>query len=195
MGGKQARAWQQICFCLALLGSFSGCGAIDDLARQQEIDDQLASSHRLMAGGDFEASLRALTKVTEMALDQSPADVAWYKMGLVYLHPENPKRDRQQAMGSFNRVFSGFPESVWAEQAKIWVRVLSDAEESNRDLAQSRNALEASRQDAEQARQALEKSKLEVEKSRQEVERTKQILEKSRQVDIEIEEKRRVRGR
>jgi len=195
MGGKQVRAWQQICFCLALLVYFPGCSAIDDLARQREVRDALARGDRLMASSDFEGSLKAFETVAKIARDQAPADAAWYKMGLIYLHPRNPKRDRHQAIGSFSQVFSGFPESLWTEQARIWIAVLNEAEESTRDLARSKETIETSRQEAESIRQALEKSKLEVEKSRQEIERTRQILEKSRQVDIEIEEKRRVRGR
>lgn len=195
MGGKPVRPRQQIYFCLALLVYFSGCSLIDDLERQREVREALASGDQLLSRGDFAGSLKAFESVTEIARDQAPADAAWYKMGIVYLHPRNPKKDRHQAMGSFSRVFSRFPESSWAEQAKIWVDVLNEAEQSTRDLEKSKETLEGARQEAERNRQALEKSKLEIEKSRQEIERTKQIIEKSRQVDIEIEEKRRVRGR
>jgi hypothetical protein len=90
---------------------------------------------------------------------------------------------------------SGFPDSAWTEPAQVWVGLLNEVEISNRDLEASKGLIEASRQDAERNRQALEKSKQDAEKARQELERTKQILEKSRQVDIEIEEKRRARGR
>lgn len=195
MGGKPVRARQQIYFCLALLIFFSGCSAIDDLERQREMREALANGDQLLARGDFDGSLKAFESVAESAQDQTPADAAWYKMGLIQLHPRNPKKDPHQAIGSFSRVFSRFPESSWAEQAKIWVAVLNEAEQSTRDLARSKETIEASRQEAERDRQALEKSKQEIEKSRQEIERAKQIIEKSRQVDIEIEEKRRVRGR
>ena len=195
MGGKPVRARQQIYFCLALLVFFSGCSAIDDLRRQREVREALASGDQLLASGDFAGSLKAFESVAEIARDQAPADAAWYKMGLIYLHPRNPKQDRHQAIGSFSRVVGRFPESSWAEQAKIWVGVLNEAEESTRDLARSKEAIEASRQESEHNRQALEKSRQEIEKSRLEIERAKQIIEKSRQVDIEIEEKRRVRGR
>lgn len=195
MGGKPVRARQQIYFCLALLIFFSGCSAIDDLHRQREMREALANGDQLLARGDFDGSLKAFESVAESARDQAPADAAWYKMGLIHLHPRNPKKDPNQAIGSFSRVFSRFPESSWAEQAKIWVGVLNEAEASTRDLEKSKETIEAARQEAERNRQALEKSKLEIEKTRQEIERTKQIIEKSRQVDIEIEEKLRARGR
>lgn len=195
MGGKPVGARQQIYFCLALLIFFFGCSAIDDLERQRQVREALANADQLLARGDFDGSLKAFESVAEIAREQAPADAAWYKMGLIHLHPRNPKKDTHQAIGSFSRVFSRFPESSWAEQAKIWVGVLNEAETSTRDLEKSKEAIEAARQEAERNRQALEKSKLEIEKSRQEIERTKQIIEKSRQVDIEIEEKLRARGR
>ena len=195
MGGKPVRARLQNYFCLALLVLFSGCSAIADLDRQREVREALASGDQLLSRGDFAGSMKAFESVTEIARDQVPADAAWYKLGLIYLHPRNPQKDRHLAIGSFSRVFSGFPESSWAEQAKIWVGVLNEVEESTRDLARSKEIIEASRQEVERNRQALEKSKQEIEKSHQEIERTRQIIEKSRQVDIEIEEKRRVRGR
>jgi len=195
MGGKPVRAWQQVCFCLALLAQFCGCSAMEDLQRQREVREALARGDQLLSRGDFDGSLKAFANAAEVARDQAPADAAWYKMGLIYLHPHNPRKDLHLAIGSFSRVFSRFPESAWADQAKIWVSVLNEADETTRDLERSKVVLEAARQEAEQNRQALEKSKQEIEKSRQEVERAKQIIEKSRQVDIEIEEKRRVRGR
>ena len=195
MGGKPVRTRQQIYFCLALLVYFSGCSLVDDLARQRQLREALASGDQLLSHGDYAGSLKAFESVAEIARDQAPADAALYKMGIIHLHPRNPKKDRHRAIGSFSRVFSRFPESSWAEQAKIWVGVLNEAEESFRDLARSKETIEASRQEAERNRQALEKSKLENEKSRQEIERNRQIIEKSQQVDIEIEEKQRVRGR
>jgi outer membrane protein assembly factor BamD (BamD/ComL family) len=118
-----------------------------------------------------------------------------YNMGLVYAHPQNPKRDRRKAIGSFQRVTAHYPESPWVGQAKIWMGVLSEAEETGQEVKRSKEIIEISKQEAERSRQELEKSRQEIEKTRQEIERTKQIIERSRQVDIEIEEKRRVRGR
>lgn len=195
MGGKPVRAWQQVCFCLALLVHFLGCSAIEDRQRQEEVREAFTRGEQLLSRGDFDGSLKAFASAAEIARDQAPADAAWYKIGLIYLDPRNPRKDRHQAIVTFDRVFSLFPESSLADQARIWVSVLNDAEETTRDLERSKETIEESRQEAEHSRQALEMSKQEIEKARQEIERAKQIIEKSRQVDIEIEEKRRMRGR
>ena len=195
MGGKPVRPRQQVYFCLALLIFFSGCSLFDDFQRQRELRDGLANGDQLLLRGDFDGSLKAFDNVAFIAQDRPPADIAVYNMGLVYAHPDNPKKDRRKAIGSFSRVVARYPESPWAEPAKIWVGVLSEAEESKLEIERAKEIIEISNQDAERSRQALEKSRQEVEKSRQEVEKTKQIIERSKQVDIEIEQKRRDRGR
>ncbi len=195
MGGKPFRSRQYICFCFALLIFISGCSVIDDFHRQRELRQALTSGSQLLLQGDFDGSLQAFENAAVLAQDQPPADFAAYNIGLVYAHPQNPQRDRRKAIDSFTRVASRYPESPWAGQAMIWVGVLNEVEESRQEVERSKEIIELAKQEAERNRQALEKSQQEIEKSRQEIERTKQIMEKSRQVDIEIEEKRRVRGR
>jgi len=195
MGGKSGRTWQQIYLCLALLVGLSSCSLLDDFERQRVVQDALTNADQLLRSGDFDGSLKAFEGVTEMAGEQAPADRAWYMMGIVYLHPHNPRKDRQNALGSFQRVVSRFPDSSWSEPARVWIALVNEAEAASRDLEKATELIEAARQESERNRQALERSQQEAEKSRQELERTRQIIEKSRQVDIEIEEKRRVRGR
>jgi chemotaxis regulatin CheY-phosphate phosphatase CheZ len=164
--------------------------------------DALETGNRLLSEGDFERSLRVFESVAAMAGERPPADVAVYKTGLVYAHPKNPTRDLHKAMTAFSQVASSYPASVWGEQAKVWLEVLKETEDSKKEIVQSREAAEKSRLELEKNRQALEKSRQEIEKSRleldrtrQEIEKTKQVIEKSKQVDIEIDQKRRDRGR
>ncbi|MSP38407.1 MAG: hypothetical protein EXR70_07950 [Deltaproteobacteria bacterium] len=182
MGGKPIRPRQQVYFYLALLTFFGACSVVDDLDRQRQMQDGLV----LLQQGEFDGSLKVFETVAASSQDRPPADAANYHIGLVLAHPQNPKRDRLKAMGAFGRVVARFPESSWAEQSRIWISVLNEAEESKQEIERSKQLVEKSRQEAERSRLAVEKSK-------QEIERTKQIIEKSRQVDIEIEQKRRDR--
>ena len=170
--------------------------------RQRELRDDLAAGNTLLAQADFDGSLKMFQKVLMTAQDKPPADMATYCIALVYAHPQNPRRDLQKARSSFDRVIRGYPNSPWAEQAKIWVGVLNDREESKQEAEKARQELEKSKQEAETNRLAIERSKQEIDKSRlelekikQEVEKTKQMIEKSKQVDMEIDQKRRERGR
>lgn len=95
---------------------------------RREANEYLMLAQNLMAKGDYEGSLRESQKVLGLLNDQSPADTAIFNMGLVYAHPKNPKKDNKRAIYFFNRVIKGYPDSPWAEQAKIWVGVLDGVE-------------------------------------------------------------------
>jgi TolA-binding protein len=141
----------------------------------------MVQGQALLERGDFDGSLQHYRRVLLLAGSGPPADSALFNIGLIYAHPENPRRDNEKAVGSFNTVVDRYPQSQWVGQAKIWLGVLREAEKS--------------RDDIERARVVIENFRQEVEKSRQVIEKSKQVIERSRQVDIEIEQKRRDRGR
>ena len=202
MGRERTRKGQHFYFCLALLVWLTGCSLWQESIRRRDMRDALEAGNRLLSEGDFERSLRVFESVAALAGDQPPADAAVYKTGLAYAHPKNPTRDLHKAMTAFSQVASFYPTSVWGEQAKVWLEVLKETEDSKKLIVQAREAMEKSQFELEKNRQALEKSRQEIEKSRleldrtrQEIEKTKQVIEKSKQVDIEIDQKRRDRGR
>jgi tetratricopeptide (TPR) repeat protein len=172
------------------------------LADRNQIRDSMLQGQALFARGDFSGSLKEYQRVLSMAPASSPSDLASFNTGLIYAHPGNPLRDHQKAVGAFQWVITHHPESPWVDQARIWIDVLEDLSqakrqiaESTREIEKSNQALERSRREVELAKQTLGQSKQEIEKLRQEIEKSKQAFEKSRQVDIEIEQKRRVRGK
>ena len=95
---------------------------------RREADEYLILAQNLLAKGDYEGSLRESQRVLGLLKDQTPADTAVFNMGLIYAHPKNPKKDNKRAIFFFNRVIKGYPDSPWAEQAKIWVGVLDGVE-------------------------------------------------------------------
>ena len=94
---------------------------------RREANESLILAQNLMAKGDYEGSLRESQKVLGLLKDQPPADTAIFNMGLIYAHPKNPKKDNKRAIYFFNLI-KGYPDSPWAEQAKIWVGVLDGVE-------------------------------------------------------------------
>lgn len=200
MGRKRIGPRQYFYFCFALLIFFAGCSLFQESSRRREMREALATGNQLLIRGDFDGSIKSYENVLAVAQDKPPADVALYQMGLAYAHPENPKRDLQMAMSSFSRVASAYPTSPWAEQARVWLGVLKETQDSRREIAESRQEIEKSKEEIEKNRVAIEKSRQEIEKSRAELEKTKheieknrQVIEKSKQVDIEIDQKRRER--
>lgn len=202
MGGKPIGRWQQICICLALLIIISGCSLFQESIQRRDLRQALTQGHQLLAHADYEGSLNAFQNVIVIARDQPPADAAIFYIGVVEAHPQNPRRDRRKALGSFTRVLSQYPESKFAEPAKAWIGVLNEIDATKQEIERtkleaekSKQEIEKSRLAAERSKQDAEKSRLELERSRQEFEKAKQLIEKSKQVDIQIEKKRRERGR
>jgi tetratricopeptide (TPR) repeat protein len=201
MGRKSVRAGKHLCVCLALL-IISGCSLLRDWREQRRIRESMLRGHSLFLYGDYEGAFIKYREAIVLAGKQAPADVASYNIGLIHAHPNNPERDNLKAIESFSKVISDYAESPWLEQAKIWVGVLQQAERSKQEaeitreaIEQSKQAIERSRQDAEKFKLAAEKSKQEVDKTRQEMEKSRQVLERANQIDIEIEQKKRDRGK
>ena len=195
MGRKRIRSGQYVCLCLALLGLIPGCSLLQDREQRREMRESMAQGQTLLARGDFDGSLSEYQKILSLAQELSPGDAATFNIGLIHAHPNNPKKDSQKAIDSFDSVIHRYPQSPLATQAKIWIGILNEAAESRQEIERSKQAIEKSHQEVERSKQIIEKSKQEIEKTKQEIEKSKQVIEKSKQVDIEIEQKRRERGR
>jgi outer membrane protein assembly factor BamD (BamD/ComL family) len=164
--------------------------------------ESLANGYQLLARADYDGAMRAFQNVVVIAKEQPPADAALFHMGLIQAHPNNTKKDAQRALSSFDRVVDRYPESSWIAPAKAWIGVIKEAEAAKKEIERTKQDAEKSKQEAEKSRVAAERAKqdadkarLELEKSRQEFEKAKQMIERSKQIDIEIEQKRRARGR
>ena len=202
MGGERARSGQQVCFCVALLILLVGCSAVSGRSERQEISKVMQTAQNLLSVGDYDGAASEYQKALRLAHNRAPADAALFTLGLIYCDPQNPQRDEQKSAHAFADILTDHPQSPWAVQAKIWLAVLDEKERSKQEIEKSKQAIEKSDQEIERLKQLIEKSRQEIEKSRQEVEkskqvveRSKQVLEKSNQVDIEIEQKKRERGR
>ena len=202
MGRERIRSGKQVCFCIALLSLLVGCSAVSSWSEREEIRKTMGNAQSLLARGEYDSSASEYQRALRLAQGHSPADAALFNLGLIYSDPQNPKRDDQKGIRSFTELLTAHPESPWTVQAKIWLALLDEKERSKQEIEESKQAIERSEQEIERLKQLIEQSRQEIEKSRQEVEKSKQVLEKSKQaleksnqVDIEIEQKKRERGR
>jgi tetratricopeptide (TPR) repeat protein len=99
-----------------------------EIRELREAETHLQLAQQLLGKGDYEASFKESQRALALAKENVPADAAVFHMGLVYAHPNNPKKDNKRAIGFFNRVIKSYPDSAWVEQAKIWVGVLDGVE-------------------------------------------------------------------
>lgn len=84
----------------------------------------------LISRGDFEGAMKECQKILSLSAEAAPGDEALMNMGLISAHYANPKKDYKKAMGYFMRVQKDFPQSRYAEEAKIWTGVLRSFEKA-----------------------------------------------------------------
>jgi tetratricopeptide (TPR) repeat protein len=178
MGRKQSRRRKYLYFCLAglIVLVLSGCAAPEKIKIEMkphgEVDHHLLRGRELFAQKDFEGALIEYQEIFPLATHQPPEDEALYTIGLIYVHPENPKRNPTKSLYYFNRVTVDYPQSLWVGQAKVWIGMLQEngrlnlsIENLNRRVRQLQlektNILEErkARQEEKEARQPLLKSR------------------------------------
>ena len=180
MGRKRTRSRKYIYFSITglILLLFLGCTSLErvkiNIMEREEGDQYLLHSQKLLYQGDYEGALRECQKVLSLLSPRSPNDKALFNMGLIYAHPENPKKDYRKSLDSFKKMAKDYPQSPLVDQAKIWMGVLLENEKLN---------------------QTNEKINQRNEKLNQVIEKLNQVIERSKQVDIEIEEKKREKAK
>jgi len=132
MGRKQSRRRKYLYFCLAGLTFLVllGCAVPEkikvEIKPHGEVDQHLLRGRELLAQKDFEGALSEYQEIFSLATHQPPEDEAFYSIGLIYVHPENPKRNSMKSLYYFNRVTADYPRSLWAGQATAWIEMLQE---------------------------------------------------------------------
>jgi hypothetical protein len=93
---------------------------------------------RLLAQGEYDNSVKEFNKALSLAAARPPADDAVFHLGLVFVHPGNPKKDLRTALGHFARLVKEHPQSPWVDQAKAWVAIIQTNEKLAETLEKSK---------------------------------------------------------
>jgi len=70
---------------------------------------------------NFEEALKKNLQILEQLGNKKPADEALYNLGLLYAHVDNPAKDYNKSKVYFNALSTQFPDSDFAEEARIWL--------------------------------------------------------------------------
>lgn len=157
MGREPTWTRKYVHLCVAGLISLSlfGCGAYHERREEKEAYATLRYGQELLARGDYEGAFVQSEKLVNRFSLKPPEDEALFTMGLIYAHFGNPKKDHDQAVKCFVRVVNDYPNSRWADQARVWIGVFQEQQTIHQALQQSKRAVEEARQQIEQ----LEKAK------------------------------------
>ena len=128
MGRKRSGTRQLVCLCLAqlIVVSVPGCAWLRGKTEEPAADAAQVLQHgrRLLAQQDYDGAAKENQRALALSHNKPPADEAIFNLGLVFAHTGNPKKDNRAAVGYFSRVIKEYPQSQWADQAKVWIGVL-----------------------------------------------------------------------
>jgi hypothetical protein len=210
MGRKQIRTRKHFLFCFAgLIFLFlAGCALVETIqessppaispaerekilqreavAAEEKRKEEMARAHllkgrKLFALGDFDGAFSESQTIVTFFQGKPPAEEALFMLGLIYVHPDNPNKNFGKALDLMRRVVKEYPASVFVQQAKAWIGLL---------LMNEKTGKEDDKLTKENERLIRENEKL-----IREHEKMSKMLEEYKQVDIEIEGKKREKGR
>ena len=94
-----------------------------------------------MVSRQYEASMAKNLNVLN-SFPHSLADQAFFQIGLLYAHPENPNQNYEKSLVSFNEILNGFSESRLRHQAQLWVLTIGEVidKEQKIGILSSKNA-------------------------------------------------------
>ena len=177
MGAKQTRTGQQLLLFVTccLIWALAAAGCLH-WSPQSHGAKQLLEARKRFATGDYRNAL----EINRRVLAQDPAtlaDQSLFQIGMIYAHPDNPDRDIQKALQSFQSIIDQYPVSHLQPEAHLWLAVLGQlrAQEGQIRFLTQRSA-------------PLEK-RLKIQKK--EISQLKDQLEKLKRIDIRMEEKKR----
>lgn len=130
------------------------------IEEREEARESLVNSQKLLAQGNYEGALKENQRVLSLYGQHILGQEALFNMGLIHAHPGNPKRDNGKAIFFFNKLTKDFPQSPFADQARIWLGMLLENQRLN-----------------------------------QTVEKLQEVIEESKRVDIEVERRKKEKGK
>lgn len=93
---------------------------------------------------NFEEAVQKNLKILEEAGKKEPADQAFYNLGLIYAHVDNPAKDYKKSQNYFHALNIQFPNSPLAEEARIWIGLFETIEKMQQidiDIEQQKKQL------------------------------------------------------
>jgi outer membrane protein assembly factor BamD (BamD/ComL family) len=173
MGRKRSRQGKHLHLflaCLILIG-ISGCAGFQGMLAKPDY----WQANQQLASGNYETALEQYRQINQ--LYPKTADEALFKIGCIYAHPKNPKRDYQKSLDVFRQLVSEHPRSAYREPADVLIAILGELASRDKELMNRDRGAPALRRQVD----SLEKQ----------VETLQKQIEQMKEIDRSLEEKRR----
>lgn len=195
MGGKPTRRGNAVYLCVAFL-IFLGplaCTLGQTGARITDVTGEEARAHlvlgrKLFHEGNFNNALRENQEVSTLAGVDTPVAESLFYIGLIHAHPENPARDDVKALITLTKLIRDYPDNAFADQAKVLVGLIQEKDRL-RERVRGLNG-ELDRMTGEAGRLSGH-----IDRLTSEVGRLNRLIDELKKVDIDVEQKRREKGK
>jgi len=180
MGRKRNRQGKHLHFflaCLILIG-ISGCAGFQGVLAKPDY----WQANQQLASGNYETALEQYREINR--LYPRASDEGLFKIGCIYAHPKNPKRDYQKSLDAFRQMVSEYPRSAYREPADAFIAILGELASRERELASRDRELTNRDRGAPALRRQVDSLEKQVETLQKQIEQMKEI-------DRSLEEKRR----
>ena len=99
-----------------------------DVAAAKQKSISVTKIPKVVENQNFEEAVQRNLKILEEVGKKEPADQALYNLGLIYAHVDNPAKDYRKSQNYFHALNEQFPDSQFAEEARIWIGLFETIE-------------------------------------------------------------------
>jgi len=130
--GKGKHLLFRIACCIGI--SLGLCGCVQSY-KQWRGAPELGEAKALMSTGHYSVSEKKTLRVLE-AYPDSLGDEALFLLGLIYATPKNPTAVYEKSKSFFEKLVTQYPESLRAEEATVWSRLLTRIVADEKDASE-----------------------------------------------------------
>ena len=115
-----------------------------DVAAAKQKSISVTKIPKVVENQNFEEAVQRNLKILEEVGKKEPADQALYNLGLIYAHVDNPAKDYRKSQNYFHALNEQFPDSQFAEEARIWIGLFETIEKMQQidiDIEQQKKEL------------------------------------------------------
>jgi hypothetical protein len=216
MGGKPTRRGNAVYLCVALLIflDLSACTVFQTGTRITDVTGEEARGHlalgrKLFHEENFNNALLENEEVITLAGLNTPVAESLFYIGLIHAHPANPARDEGKSLVAFKKLIRDHPESPLSDQAKAIMgliqendslrqragklsdqvdRLTNDVRKSNGEMGRLTGEVDRLTSDAGRLNADLDRLT-------NEIGRLNRLIDELKRVDIDVEQKRREKGK
>jgi len=112
---------------LAFLLFVAGCRTVPvNHPNECRANEHLDRADHLVKQGKYRAAIEEYHRVEVLFPHDSPGDIALFRMGVLWAHPDNEQRSDHRALECLRRLERQFPQSTWKEEGKAIKNMMNE---------------------------------------------------------------------